>query len=184
MSSNIYSRFGEAVAAAAAGIPADTLRMAKHAHAVMESQEAVPFNREICKIAAAAYEASGESNAPAAILFRNLAAAETWYPQFNQFSDSVKRAMAKQAMLPLVSSTSENVGSPLRSLMALGALGGAGVGSLAFLLSRNASQSSAENADLLERVRAYKQLKKEIEEDMHEHDTLGKATGSSGRYDI
>jgi hypothetical protein len=66
-------------------------------------------------------------------------------------------------------------GNTLKALIATGALGGAGVGSLAFLLSRNAAQTSAENAEILEKVRAFKQLRRDIEEDMSEDELVASA---------
>ena len=135
---------------------------------VMDSPSAAPFNRELCKIAAAAYQVDGAMSEPAAILFRNLSTTPTWDPGYNRFTDCVKRALSKSAaMLGLAGGVHNSLGgNTLKALIATGALGGAGVGSLAFLLSRNAAQTSAENAEILERVRAFKQLRRDIEEDM------------------
>lgn len=167
MTTNSHRDFGVLIGAAMIGVDAVTVKKAAHQQRVMDSPEAAPFNRELCKIAAAAFEADGASTSAPAILFQNLAKVEKWYPEFNRFTDCVKRAMAKQAMfLPAAIATDSSIGGPTRSLLALGALGGLGVGSLGFLLSRHASQSSAENAALLEKVKAFKQLRQDIEEDM------------------
>jgi len=144
---------------------------------VMDSPEAEPFNRELCKIAAAAC-AVDEVNA-LSILFDNLSKTASWHPGFNMFTDSVKRAMARVAAsaemqkvalaLPMsVAATANDKlgGGLLKTLTAAGAVGGTGLGALAFLLSRSAEQTSAENAAILEKVRTYRQLRKEIAEDM------------------
>jgi hypothetical protein len=143
----------------------------------MKSATAAPFNRELCKIAAAAYQADGAATTPAAILFRNLADTEEWDAGYDRFSDCVKRAMSKSAMLMGVAGGLHNSlgGNSLKALIATGALSGAGIGSLAFLLSRNAAQTSAENAEILEKVRAFKQLRRDIDEDMAEDELLASA---------
>jgi hypothetical protein len=142
----------------------------------MTTGQAAPFNRELCKIAAAAFETDGDENSTHAILFRNLASTATWSPGYDRFTDCVKRAMAKQAMLPVVAGLHDKLGGGVvKTLMATGAIGGAGIGSLAFLLSRNAAQSSSESAELLEKVKAFKQLRRDIEEDMHANDVLEKS---------
>lgn len=165
--------FGALVGAAMADVSAGELRAMRASDAVMSSADAAPFNRELCKIAAAAFALDGAATSAPAILFRNLAAQETWHDSYNRFTDCVKRAMAKSAMLPLVAATHDKMGGGvLKTLIALGALGGAGAGSLAFMLNRNANQTSADNAALLEKVRAYKQLRREIEEDMSANEVM------------
>jgi hypothetical protein len=143
----------------------------------MSSPAAAPFNRELCKIAAAAFQVDGAEHTPAATLFRNLSTAPTWEPGYNRFSDCVKRALSKSAaMMGLAGGLHNSLsGNTLKALIATGALGGAGVGSLAFLLSRNAAQTSAENAEILEKVRAFKQLRRDIEEDMSEDELVASA---------
>lgn len=172
MNSNPYFQFGARVGAATLGIDSAGLSRMLGAEKVMSSPEAEPFNRELCKIAAAAFEADSAAHTPAGILFQNLAKVDTWHPGYNRFTDCVKRAMAKQAMLPAVVAANELGGnSLLKTLVAAGVIGGAGVGSLGFLLSRHANQTSAENAALLEKVRAYRQLRRDIEEDMQSDDS-------------
>jgi hypothetical protein len=169
------------------GVDAETVKRAAHAHRVMESQEAEPFNRELCKIAAAAFESDNAGHTVGGQLFQKLATADKWYPEFNKFTDSVKCALAKSAAaLPAFLASKDAIGGPTQSLLALGALGGLGVGSLGFLLSRHASQSSAENAALLEKIKAFKQLRQDIEEDMHAKSVLEaqEAKKPRTRYDV
>jgi hypothetical protein len=142
---------------------------------VMSSKEAVPFNRELCKIAATAFELDGDPAHPAGILFSNLAKTDVWHSSYNEFSDMVKKAMAKNdyfsksAMFPMAIAAHSGIGNNLlRTLTAAGVIGGAGVGALGYIMSRNARQSSAESRQLLEKIRAYKQLRRDIEEDMKE----------------
>jgi hypothetical protein len=194
MQTNTFFEMGAALTAARYGLGRDDL-MRKRAHAaVMDSAEAVPFRRELCKIAYVAFETAGEPTCAEAILFGNLAKAAEWYPAYNRFTDSVLRALAKQELtkdaamlLPAVAAIHDKAGGGfMKTLAAGGALGGAALGSLAFLLSRNAQQSSAENAILLEKVKAYKKLKRDIQEDMEHNATMAaaKATRNQPRYDV
>ena len=142
---------------------------------VMQSEEAAPFHRELCKIAVAAFESAGEPNSASAILFKNLSQSRDWPSSYNRFTDSVRRALSKNAsvLLPAVAATHDKLGGGLmKTLTAGGALGGAALGSLAFLMMRNANQSSSQNAELLEKIRAYRKLKRDIEEDLASNDTM------------
>ena len=184
-----HSKFGQLLGAALLGKSAADVNHAEGWYDVMSSQQAAPFKRELCKIASAAYLADDAGNTPEGILFRNLGnLKDDWSPGYDQFSDCVLRALSKQAMLPAVAAGHEALGGPLmKGLAAVGVLGGAGVGSLAFLLSRNAAQSSAENAELLEKVRVYKELRRDIEEDMRSKDIMsqGKKTNAGrDRYNV
>lgn len=173
MNNNPFFQFGARIGAATLGIDRSGLNRMLGVEKVMSSSEAAPFNRQLCKIAAAAFEVDGANHTPAAILFNNLSEAEEWHPGYDRFSDCVKRAMAKQALLPAVMAANELGGNGLlKTLVATGVIGGAGIGSLGFLLSRHANQTSAENAGLLEKVRAYRQLKRDIEEDMQSDERL------------
>ena len=176
MNSNPFFKFGARVGAAMLGADNDELTRRMGHAGVMSSADAAPFNRELCKIAAAAFDADGASNTAPAILFRRLATVPEWSSGYNQFTDCVKRAMAKQALLPVVAGLHDKLGGGVvKTLMATGALGGAGLGSLAFLLSRNARQSSSESAELLEKVKAFKQLRRDIDEDMKANEVLAQA---------
>jgi len=159
-----------------------TAAMAKQA--AMDSDAAAPFNRELCKIACAAFAANGEGHTPEAILFANLSQEKTWNPGYNRFTDCVKRGLAKQAsLLPAVAALHDKAGGGvLKTITAGGALGGAALGSLAFLLARNARQSSSDNAQLLEKVRAYKELSRDIREDMGAKNVM--ETGEETRYNV
>ena len=166
---NPFFEFGVNLEASRLGLDRPTLIRRRAQAEVMDGPEGVPFRRELCKIAAAAFDAAGDSTNPKAILFRNLASSDEWYSTYNRFTDPVLKALSKQAgiLLPAAAATHDKMGGGvLKNLIALGVLGGGTAGSLAFLLNRNANQSSAENAQLLEKIRAYKELKRDIEEDM------------------
>lgn len=193
MSHDPYFRLGTQIGAVSLGHDPAELPSRVGRDNVMSSLEAAPFNRELCKIAYAAFEADGQETSARAILFRNLAQERDWNSGYDRFTDSVKRALAKTAsVLPAIVGLHDKAGGGvMKTLTAGGALGGAALGSLAFLLSRNASQSSAENSQLLEKIRAYKQLRRDIEEDMDNNDVMpgGKAkTSPKGpkeeRYDV
>ena len=154
------------------------------------------FHREVCKIAAAAYEADGLENSVQFHLFTKLAALRTWHPELNRFTMPVlsafnrfaerEIAMRKSAnavaALPFVA---DKVGVPgvVKLLLGLGAIGGDGAGSLGFLLSRDARESSAENNAITEKTRAYKQLRRDIEEDLSSSGAMETAAPKS-RYSL
>lgn len=192
--SNLFFELGAALTATRYGLGRSDL-LQKRAHAaVMDSHEADPFRRELCKIAYVAFETAGEANCAEAVLFANLSKAAEWYPSYSRFTDSVLRALAKQdltkdatLLLPAVASLHDKAGGGvMKTLAAGGALGGAALGSLAFLLSRNAQQSSTENAILLEKVKAYNKLKRDIQEDMEHNQIMAADTASRNRprYDV
>jgi hypothetical protein len=191
---NAFFDMGAALTAARYGLTHDELLYKRAQAQVMDSEEAVPFRRELCKIAYVAFETAGDPHCAEAILFSNLAKEAEWYPAFNRFTDSVLRSLAKQTLakeatmlLPAIAAVHDKAGGGvLKTLAATGALGGAALGSLAFLLSRNAQQSSAENAILLEKVKAYKQLKRDIQEDMEHNELMeaNKPIRSKSRYDV
>lgn len=154
------------------------------------------FHREVCKIAAAAYEADGLSNSVPFHLFTKLAAVKSWHPEFNRFTMPVLSAFKRfadreldlrksanaVAALPFVA---ERAGVPnvVKLLLGLGAIGGIGGGSLGFLLSRDARESSAENNALTEKTRAYKQLRRDIEEDLASSGSL-EPSSQKPRYSL
>lgn len=167
--------FGKGLAAAMFGIDRNEMLRRQAMSDVMSSAEGVPFQRQLCKIAADLFAEMGDPHCPAAVLFRNLEETATWHKSYDRFTDHVRRALAggtlleKKAMgiLPVAAALHDKAGGGImKTLAAGGALGGAALGSLAFLLSRNAEQSSAENAILMEKIRAYRKLKNDIEEDM------------------
>lgn len=181
--------FGTGLAASNFGIGRRALLRRQAMHDVMSSEEGVPFERQLCKLAAELFEQAGDANSPACILFRRLEKVAEWNPAYNRFTDHVRRALAmrKEAMtlLPAAAALHDSTGGGmLKTLTAGGALGGAALGSLAFLLSRNAEQSSAENAALMEKIRAYRQLKRDIEEDMSSSVAAPAAKPTSSRYDV
>jgi len=151
------------------GVNRDVITRLTAKQAVMSSAEAAPFHRELCKIASAAFDAEGDFTSAPAILYRNLSKADVWHKEYNQFTDPIVRSLGKSAaaLLPGVAALHDKAGGGiLKTLTAGGALSGAAIGSLAFLLSRNAQQTSAESAQLLEKVKTYKRLKRDIEEDL------------------
>lgn len=191
---DVFFNLGTAIAASRHGISRDEWLQKSARAAVMQSPEAIPFRRELCKIAYAAFCADGSGHLPEAILFNNLSKAAEWYASYDRFSDVVLRALAKgetekraAMLLPAVAALHDKAGGGvMKTLAAGGALGGVALGSLAFLLSRNAQQSSAQNAILLEKVKAYKKLKRDILEDMEQQDLMQRKTTrrSPDRYDV
>lgn len=186
--------FGKGLAASMFGIDRAELLKRQAMSDVMSSPEGIPFQRQLCKIAAELFDLAGDSQSPVAILFRNLEKTATWHSSYDRFTDCVRRALSNQeelekeamTLLPAVAALHDKAGGGImKTLAAGGALGGAALGSLAFLLSRNASQSSAENAILMEKIRAYRKLKHDIEEDMStQMPAPTKSKSPSSRYDV
>lgn len=161
----------------------------------LRSVDAEPFHREVCKIAAAAYEQDGLGNSVQWHLFTKLASAPQWHESYARFTMPVLSALGRFAerelelhkkanaiaALPLVA---DKVGIPsaLKLLLGLGTVGGIGAGSLGFLLSRDARESSAENNALTEKARAYKQLRRDIEEDLAASGALEEDQTKKKRY--
>ena len=166
--------FGVKIAAAVMGIDPRDVVQDRAREEVFQSAEGYPYQKELCKIASAAFRSCGDMTSAPSILFYNLANTDDWQPGYSRFSDSVRRALSKQAnILPAAAVVHDKMGGGiLKTLTAGGALGGAALGSLAFILSRNARQTSAENEALLEKVKAYKKLKRDIEEDMAENQVM------------
>lgn len=200
---NPYHSYGQHLARAIHGVPSAEYTSMVAQDRVLRSAEGEPFQREICKIASAIFIETGGGNTVAGKLFEKLASADTpWCPEFSRFTDPVLTAIGRwsadegiaereksataAAMLPIIASERSGVPSALKMLVGLGAIGGAGAGSVAFMLGRSARQSSAESQQLLEKARAYKKLRREVEEDLAnsgalEDDTAGAAQSGRGQ---
>lgn len=165
--------FGSGMVGARLGVDHAEMLRRRAANDVMLSHEAEPFERQLCKIAVELFEAAGDTTSPGVILFRNLEKA-AWHSSFSRFTDRVRQALVymeqekkASALVPAVAGLHDKLGGGiLKTLAAGGALGGVTLGSLAFLMARNAAQTSTETAGIMEKIRTYKKLKKEIEEDM------------------
>ncbi len=164
----------------------------------LDSAEGDIFHREVCKIAAAVYNATGHGHTMHGQLFVKLASAPKWCEAYNRFVAPVVVALgryvereethvkqaAAAALLP-VAADKAGVPSVVKLLLGLGAVGGVGAGSLGFLLSRDARQASAENNALLEKTRAYNQLRLDIDEDLAASGaTAAAAPKSPQRYSL
>jgi hypothetical protein len=182
-----HLEFGMLVGGADAEMDRSAVNYMQGYTSVIDSSAGHEVKRDMCKLAAMALESDGDSNSAHAILFRNLSNAPQWFPEFDQFSDCVTSALAKQAMvIPAVAAAAnDKVGGMAAKLLALGTLGGIGAGGLGFLVSRDARQTSAENAAILEKVRAYRQLSRDLKEDMAAKDIIpDKKKSKAQRYDV
>lgn len=163
----------------------------------LDSSDGDVFHREVCKLAAAAFAAGGEAHTTVGCLFEKLASVDTWHASYHKFTDPVYAALHRLAVnqsfyekqataaaaIPMVA---EKVGMPavVKMLLGLGVIGGVGGGSLGFLLSRDARQSSAENNTITEKTRAYKQLRRDITEDLAASGALEDEIPATPRYSI
>lgn len=157
------------------------------------------FHREVAKIAAAAYLADDMQSSMQYHLFEKLASAKEWHVSYQRFTMPVLSALAKfanrqDADLEKRAAAVAGVGAgavlsgvesmhPLaKILLGLGTITGVGAGSLGFLLSRDARESSAENNAITEKTRAYKQLRRDIEEDLAASGALDEEKEGPKRY--
>ena len=183
-----HFEFGKLIGGAESEMNGSAIRAMEGYVGVMDAPEAEPIKRNMCKLAVLAFEVDGAEKSAHAILFRNLADAPQWYPEFNRFTDCVTRALAKQAstLVPDAAvAANDKLGGLAAKLLALGTIGGIGAGGLGFLMSRDARQTSAENAAIIEKIRAYRQLRRDLEEDMSSHQVMPELKSSTPqRYDV
>lgn len=183
-----HFEFGKLIGGADSEMNGSAIRVMEGYTEVMDSPEAEHLKRNMCKLAALAFEVDGAEKSAHAILFRNLASAPKWYAEFNQFTDCVTRALAKQAstLVPAAAvAANDKLGGLAAKLLALGTIGGIGAGGLGFLMSRDARQTSAENAAIIEKIRAYRQLRRDLEEDMASQQVMSDSNSSKPqRYDV
>ena len=180
--------FGKLIGGADAELDRSAINHLEGYTATIDSPAGEGVKRDMCKLAAMAFEMDGAEKSAHAILFRNLAETPEWFPEFDRFTDCVASAIAKQAS-PLVPAAAmaanDKVGGLVAKLLALGTLGGIGAGGLGFLMARDSRQTSAENSAILEKVRAYRQLRRDLEEDMASKDILPESTNRNAqRYDV
>jgi hypothetical protein len=171
---------GTALAMANMGKSSSELNFCQGLCEVLNRRDSGDFHRELAKIAAAAYAHDGMEGSMQFRLFTKLASEETWFQEFNRFTTPVLTALNKlterEAGMNKSAATAAAAGGVLagaqqlppvlKLLLSVGAIGGIGAGSLGFLLSRDARESSAENNAITEKTRAYKQLRRDIEEDL------------------
>lgn len=186
---SISYEIGCSLAASNRGIDYSEMKRRQAGHAVMCSPEAIPFERQLCKIAVDMGRASGDFSSPTMLLFQRLEKSAVWHSSYSRFTDKVREALAylrKEAMASIIPATIAMQGEgAVKTLTAGGLLGGAALGSLAFMLSRNATQSSAENAALMEKIKAYKKLRRDIEEDMvSDMQAMPAPKPKAPRYDV
>jgi hypothetical protein len=183
-----HFEFGKLVAGADLNLNKRAVNYLEGYTAVIDSPEGAEVKRDLCKLAAAAFAADGLEKSAHAILFSNLSKTPEWFPQFDAYTDCVTSALSKQAsaLVPAAAvAANDKIGGLFAKLMALGTLGGIGVGSAGFLMARDSRQTSAENAAILEKVRAYRQLRRDLEEDMAIKEILPKnKPRKEQRYDV
>jgi len=184
MKNDIHKTLGMQIGAALSVLDGTELIKAAGEEAVMRSEEGNPFNQELAKIASAAFDTAEDYSSPQAMLFKNLAKAPEWSTGYNRFTDCVKRAFSKQAgLLPAALFAHDSIGGGIgKNVMAGSVLGGMTAGSLAFLLAREMKQTSSENAQMMEKIKAFKKLKNDIVEDMDSRGVMDDT--EEARYDV
>lgn len=181
----IFRESGRRLAAALSGCSAPEYHAIRGYQHARERGDLEPVSRALCKFAADVFADQGAAHTVPGLLYSRLADDSLpWSHGYEPFVETVSRALTKVAndecgddayelskfasVLPAtVLAAHESLGgNVLKTLLAAGALGGMGAGSLSFILNRNAEQTSAENATILEKAITYKKLRREIEEDL------------------
>jgi len=108
-------------------------------------------------------------------IFTKLASTDKWYSSYNKFITPVRKALSNAAksefskeaslLIPL-SLAQGRVGETSKLLLGAGASAGILGGALAHMLTRQARQTSADNAALEAKIELYKRLKRDIQEDL------------------
>lgn len=186
-----YFNLGIKLGAAAGGITPDQLPTL--CGVVEESENVNNVNygnlqRVVCKHAAVAFEKSGQQNDWCYHLFTKLAESRDWYPELDGFSDAVICAMGKvhqegiaqeieKAGDEIVKRASGFVGTlpgkavalapdALKTFAGLGVLGGAGLGSLYWLLNRHGQEDDTKNEELKAKIDYYNKLTNEVKAEL------------------
>jgi hypothetical protein len=181
----IFRESGRRLAAALSGCSAPEYHALRGYQNARDRGDLEPVSRALCKFAAEVFSEQGAALTVPGLLYSRLADESLpWSHGYEPFAETVSRALTKVAnddygddayelskfasILPAAVLTAHDSlgGNVLKTLLAAGALGGIGAGSLSFILNRNADQTSAENASLLEKAITYKKLRREIEEDL------------------
>lgn len=164
------------------GVTPSHLTKAAARERVYDSEEGVPYKRALVKIATHIYDSLGDTTSVGANLYQRLDQAPQWHASFDAFVDPVRYAVSsavrlhddhvvKEANLLLpIAAAQGKLGETSKLLLGAGASGGILGGALAHMLVRNARQTSANNAGLEAKILLYKQLRRDIEEDL---DTSG-----------
>lgn len=127
-------------------------------------EDGAPVQRMFAKFAAQLFEETH----PLHHLYAGLSKCANWCDAYDQFTEPVWRAvgLGKDAAAVALAAHDKVGGGIMKALVSAGVIGGAGLGTLGFMLNRDARQYSAESKALLEQIRAYKQIRRDIEEDM------------------
>lgn len=137
-------------------------------------RESEQYGRSWASVACHIFD-EGQVKSAASCLYQQLRDVPEWHPEFDRFIRPVVRACAQQGMQKsavfgavkgalgkLLGATPAAVST---ALLAAGAAGAAG-GGLAHVVHRQARQDSVDNAQLEEKIRAYRQAARDIEEDL------------------
>lgn len=195
---NIFFNLGKRMALVRRGVSQTEFRKQQGMVEKLASADGDVYQRELCRIAAAAYEVDGLAYSVPGRLYDRLSKSARWCEAYNRFSDPVAKALGRLAqreeetikranVMAALPFAADKVGVPgvVKLLLGLGAVGGVGAGSLGFLLSRDARESSAENNAITEKTRAYKQLRRDIDEDLAVSGALDEPAAAGGsRYNL
>jgi hypothetical protein len=163
----------ERVTAAAHGCSVKEYEMIKGAAEEFESSgtfEQAQWGRAVSKIASEILKAGGYENSQAFIIYDKLSKAPEWCDGYNQFveiaEESLGKAVIKSAAFsPAVAAVASKAAltpEALRWLIGLSAAGGAGLGSLAWLMRRDSRENDEEIEALEEKRKYYNQLAADI----------------------
>jgi len=178
--------YGKEMICALHGVDTSVIVKQAAAEKVYDSPAGVVYKKSLCKIASTIFDSTGNSGAPAAIMFNKLAATKDWYTAFDRYTDAVRSALAKEAStgmtkeaigpLALLGGASQ-VAPEILKIMAgtgigIGVLGGAA----AHLVNGKVAREAVANESMVAKIKAYNRVRRDIEEDLLLSGALDRST--------
>jgi hypothetical protein len=179
---------GLSIAAAARGIPVETLLYKKAAVDTLADHKQLGYGalqRVVCKYAAEAFKEAGKMTKFAYHMYNNLAHVENWYPELDDYYDAAVMALGKvhgdirkeaqentnaavfnkQAGIAgnLLAGIGKITPEVWKTLLAAGSTGGVVGGTTAWLANRSVEEDAPKLQAMKEKIKYYNQLTDEIE---------------------
>lgn len=184
-----YYKLGLSIAAAARGDTVDEILQKKASTDTVANHKESGYGavqRLVCKYAAEAYKECGKMDSFSYHVFNKLASTKNWWPELDPYYDAASVALGKvhsnirkeaadancaaifeKRALNLFTSlaTGATRMSPelIKMMLGVGAVGGVGVGSAAWLANRGITQDQPQIEAMKEKINYYNQLTEEIE---------------------
>jgi hypothetical protein len=173
----------EALGAALSGVSVEEYKEAKAFVERMNHPDAGPAKQRMAKVAVAIFEEAGMQASFSYSLFDKLAAAETWYPEFDEYIEPVAKVLSEadqSGMLEKVAGpisflkdvkdkligTGVIAGSMSRTVLLGALMAGVGGGAIYNTIDRSIENDTDANEALRLRAKHYRRLAGDIEDEM------------------